>query len=389
MLKTTCIAGFAMFSMFFGSGNLVFPLLLGTQTLDQLYTATGGFFVTAVLVPFLGLLAMIIFDGNREKFFTSIGKIPGFLLTFAMLALIGPLGAVPRCITVAYGGLTLVFPELSFAMFSAIFTVCIGGLVWQPNRIVNIIGVFLTPLKLGGLAILIAFGLYFAQMPSPASMTSIHAFGKGFSTGYHTMDLIAAFFFSATIMAYLKKYLLHGENQKALFKSAFSASLIGAGLLVIVYFCFVQLGASYAPHLTTTNPESLLAAIAGITMGKYALSMVAFTLAVSCLATAVILTSLFVDFLYKDIAKERLNVALPYKLAVVVTLVATYAVSLLGFSRISAVLGTILEVSYPALIVLSLHHILAYFLLGRMKINCAKTLFWSVLALSAFFQFWG
>lgn len=382
MLRTTCIAGFAMFSMFFGSGNLVFPLLLGTQTLDQYPAAMAGFFVTAVIVPFLGLLAMIVFDGQREKFFNSIGRIPGFLLTFAMLALIGPFGVVPRCITVAYGGLKLIYPELSFALFSAIFTIIVAALIWKPNRIVNIIGVFLTPLKLGSLLLLIVCGLYYAGQPGTTSISDASAFKLGFSTGYQTMDLIAAFFFSATIVNYLRNALINGEHKSALIRSCISASIIGAALLAAVYFGFVSLGASYAAHLTTTNPEALLAAIAGLTMGKYALTFVAITLAVSCLATAVILTSLFVDFARKDIAEEKLGVNILNSLAIALTSLITYAISLLGFAKICSILGFVLELSYPALIALAVHHILTYWV----KMNLAKPIFWGILIVTGILQ---
>jgi LIVCS family branched-chain amino acid:cation transporter len=342
-----------------------------------------GFFVTAVIVPFLGLLSMIIFEGKREVFFNTIGKYPGFILTLLMLALIGPFGVVPRCITVAFGGLKLVIPELSFALFSAFFCACICALIWRPNQVVRIIGIFITPFKLGGLAILILFGLYFAQSAPTSPMETKEALTLGFITGYQTMDLIAAFFFSAAIIQYLRDHLLSGESKSAVFRAALIASLIGAFLLAIVYFGFVSLGASYAGSLTDARPEALLAAIAGLTMGKYALAIVALTLAISCLATAVILSSLFVDFLRKDIVAEKMGMNLPGSAAIILTMAATFAISLLGFETICGMIGQVLELSYPAFIVLSLHHIVTYF----KKIDLAKPLFWSVLLLTGVWKY--
>ncbi len=378
MLKTVLTAGFAMFSMFFGSGNLVFPLLLGTQTLSHSLYATPGFLLTAVLVPFLGLIAIIAFDGDREKFFATLGNLPGFILAFLILALIGPFGVIPRCIIVAYGGLQLVWPTLSFPLFSAFFCLLTGALIWRSNKVVSIIGLVLTPFKLGGIVILILFGLYFAAPEESSLIPSIGAFKLGASMGYQTLDLMAGFFFSATIVAYLRDHLKNKSDKKQLLLSSFGASIIGALLLTLIYIGFIKLGASYAPHLQSASPEALLAAIAGLTMGKYALVIVSTTLAVSCLATAVILSNLFAEFLKKDIAEERLHINLPHAASIILTIGVTFLIAQLGFAKICQVLGTILTVTYPALIALAIHHILRFWY----DFNYSKMIFWGVLILS-------
>jgi LIVCS family branched-chain amino acid:cation transporter len=165
---------------------------------------------------------------------------------------------------------------------------------------------------------------------------------------------------------------------KVLLRSSIAASLIGAVLLTAIYVGFILLGASYAPHLTTASPEALLASIAGLTLGTYALVVVSATLAVSCLATTVILANLFVEFLRVDIAKERLSINLSNSLSIIITLSITFVVAQLGFATICFVLGTVLELTYPALIALAIHHILTFWF----KMNHSKIVFWSVLGLS-------
>ena len=383
MLKTVLTAGFAMFSMFFGSGNLVFPLMLGTQTLHHSTSALGGFFITAVIVPFLGLIAMIAFKGDRERFFGSLGNPTGFILTFLILALIGPFAVIPRCITVAFGGLQLIWPNLSFAGFSAFFCILTGTLIWRPNKVVGIIGLVLTPLKLGGIALLVLCGLLFAPTIQGGAVQSMQAFSMGLSTGYQTMDLMAAFFFSSTIVIYLRDHLPQSgrndkEKQSLLLKCSISASLIGAILLTLIYAGFVHLGAAYAPHLTNAQPEALLAAIGGLTLGGHALVIVSITLAVSCLATAVILATLFMSFLKEDICENRLNLNLSNAFSIVITMGVTFVIAQLGFSKICSLLGTVLEWAYPALIALACHHIATLWF----KINYSKPLFWGILSLS-------
>lgn len=378
--KTVLTAGFAMFSMFFGSGNLVFPLLIGKEALHQYAVAILGLLVTAVLVPFLGLISIILFDGNYRTYFERLGKIPAFLLIAIILMLIGPFGVAPRCITVAYGGFNLIYPDLTITTFSFLFCLTIAALIWSKNRVVDIIGLFLTPFKLGGIVILILFGLWYGEQPVENGLSAGESFKTAFFTGYQMFDLMAAFFFSSTIVHYLRNHLSESEDPKTLVKMSIGASLIGALLLSLVYIGFVTLGAKYAPHLQNTNPEQLLVAIGGHTLGYFAKPVIAVVLAVGCLATAVILSTLFTDFLTQDVTKNRLK--RPY--AILITMSITFVVSLLGFSKLMTILGSILDVAYPALIALAIMNVIDRLMPtnGNSRIR-TQWVFWSVLGITA------
>lgn len=47
-----------LFAMLFGSGNLIFPPMLGNQAGDSTVVALLGFATTAILFPVLGFLAV-------------------------------------------------------------------------------------------------------------------------------------------------------------------------------------------------------------------------------------------------------------------------------------------------------------------------------------------
>lgn len=379
--KTVLTAGFAMFSMFFGSGNLVFPLLVGKESLHEYPMAILGFIVTAVLVPFLGLIGMILFDGNYRHYFDRLGKIPAFLLIAIILMLIGPFGVVPRCITVAYGGFNLLFPSLPFPLFSLLFCGAIIACIWTKSRIVDIIGLFLTPFKLGGIVILILFGLWFGETAVQGELSSPQAFTNALFKGYQTMDLMAAFFFSSTIVYYLRSHLSAQDDNTALVKMSMGASFIGALLLTLVYIGFIDLGAKYAPYLQDAQPEHLLVAIGGQALGYFAKPIIAVILAVGCLATAVILSTLFVDFLQQDVTKERLG----RPQAIFSTMGSAFVVSLLGFSKLMILLSDILEVAYPALIALAIMNVVG----KLMPYNYTQWAFWSILGLSTGLKVFG
>ena len=106
--------------MFFGAGNVVFPLAVGLQSQDANIFGILGLILTAVLVPFLGLIAAILFKGDYEAFFERLGKWPGFILIVLILALIGPFGALPRTITLSFATTRMFYPSLSLIFFSLV-----------------------------------------------------------------------------------------------------------------------------------------------------------------------------------------------------------------------------------------------------------------------------
>lgn len=343
MLKTVSTAGFALFSMYFGSGNIVFPINLGRSALDAYPYVILGLFLTAVLVPVLGFLSMLFSDGSLEKYFGYLGKVGAFVLCFLMLSLMGPFGIIPRCITVSFGGVQCVYPNMELWQFSFIFSAFIAALVWKPNKIVSIIGNILTPFKLGGIVFLIVVGLWYAPSIQQASVPALENFVEGITTGYQTMDLLASFFFAVTVVEFIRQKI---PDRKELFKASCYAGGIGAIILIAVYSGFVVLGAAYGPQIMQFPAESLLARISGLVLGDDAIYIVSFTIAISCLATATILTKLFVDFIQVRV----FNNAIGYHTCVGITLLISFIGALLGFKTIVTFIHIMLSWMYPLLI---------------------------------------
>ena len=52
------IYGFSIFTMFFGSGNLVFPLQIGYQSGSHWLAGFAGLFLTGIVLPFMGLFVI-------------------------------------------------------------------------------------------------------------------------------------------------------------------------------------------------------------------------------------------------------------------------------------------------------------------------------------------
>ena len=339
--------GLAMFSMFFGSGNLVFPLLVGQMSQGHYLLASLGILLTGVLVPFLGILAMLLFNGDQNSFFSRIGKPATFWFPLVALSLMGPFGVLARCITVAHGAFRMLMPDLSLWVFSLFSCAIIFLLTIRKNRIVPLLGSVLTPLLLISLAAIAFFGLRSVELPATNLEGSWTSFKNGIFQGYQTMDLLAAFFFSVFVIKHLKQK--NSDTPRTSLPIFFKSSLIGAGLLSAIYFVLVLLGTMYAPLLTNIPPQEMLGFIAKQALGPFAAPIVSIAVVLACLTTAIVLASLFSDFLKSEISRNKL----PTSVTLLTTLTIAFCISTLQFSGIMAFIAPILEFTYPALIVLT------------------------------------
>ena len=370
LLGITVVAGMSVFSMFFGSGNLVFPLDVGIGSGGNFFFSVLGLIITGVLVPFLGLYGMILYDGDKEKYFSTVHPYLPTIITALILALLGPFGVVPRCIVVAYGGISLLFSGLELWLFSGFLCVLIFFMIRTKRRIVEVIGKYLTPLLLVGVAAITIFGILGGTDTEDLVHTSSsQIFVDSLLTGYNTMDLLAAFFFGITIKHYLNYVLKDHTNAYHNRLCSLGTCIIAACLLSLVYIGFVIVGSKYAVELKTVTPESYLAHIADLTLGGYAKYIAAGTIALACFTTAIILTRLFADFVDETLPNKMSGKVFNSK---IITLVISFVLSLMGFKKITILLGGILSFLYPALIAIALGNILE----KKFQITVSAKLFW-------------
>lgn len=346
----TLSTGLAMFSMFFGAGNVVFPLALGQITKGDNFFAILGLLITAIAVPFLGLIAMILYHGNYKNFFGRLGKAPGFVLALFIMCLIGPFGAMPRCIALSHSTLSLFIPNIPLLLFSFISILIIFIFTYKESKLIEILGNVLTPFLLLALGVIIAIGLFSQDISTAQKSFPLQAFIKGLGEGYYTMDLLASFFFCAVIIDCLKaNFKEEHQEYKKITLLSLKASMIGAFLLSVIYIGFSFVAARNSTSLEGISTDFLLAKLSINILGPYAGIVASAAVALACLTTAVALASAFANFLSHEILNKKLN----YVSCLVITLIITLFISTLNFSGIAKILTPILSVCYPSLIVLS------------------------------------
>ncbi len=73
-IKDIIVIGFALFAMFFGAGNLIFPPFLGHELGNKYIIGIIGFVCTGVGVPLLSILAVTKEHETFENMASKIGK---------------------------------------------------------------------------------------------------------------------------------------------------------------------------------------------------------------------------------------------------------------------------------------------------------------------------
>jgi branched-chain amino acid:cation transporter, LIVCS family len=373
----TITIGLAMFSMFFGAGNIIFPLSVGQHTADKNFYAMLGLIITAVIVPIAGVISIILFDGNYRTFFNRLGKIPGFIISLIIISLLGPFGSTPRCIALSYSTLTASFLNLSPMLYSALVCGIIFLFTVRKNYLLTLLGWVLTPLLLSALITIIFMGFTVSKELQIINETNTYAFLHGLKEGYNTMDLLAAFFFSSTIFNILKNKLKNEEKNHV--NIACRASIVGVFLLALIYIGFSYLAAFHGHNLTITGKDKLLAAITMKLAGTSAGSLVCITVSLACLTTAIALISAFTDFIHKEVFKEKIN----YRKILIWSLILTFLISTFNFQGISSFLEPILQICYPGLIALTIFNI-AYCLINFKPVKLPVCL---IFIISMYFYF--
>jgi LIVCS family branched-chain amino acid:cation transporter len=342
--------GLAMFSMFFGAGNIIFPLIIGLNAEGSVIWAFLGLFFTAVLIPFTGLFAMSLFKGDYKYFFSKMGNLPGKLLIWIILALIGPFGGIPRCIGLTYSTFKVSFQNLDLMLFGFLFCASVFLFSIKKRKVMDLLGCVLTPVLLFFLAVIVLKGLLFSgKAVAGPGLKVVEAFSYGLKEGYNTMDLLAAFFFSSVVFSKFKHEKSNIYSVQNNYLEFLKSTVLGAFLLALIYWGFAMTSALFKNELILTKPDEVLGSLGKIILGDYGGLVVSAVICLSCFTTAIALTAVASDFLKEELFKNKIS----YQNSMVVVLGISLIVSSLKFSAIVAILAPVLEVFYPSLLMLS------------------------------------
>jgi branched-chain amino acid:cation transporter, LIVCS family len=352
--------GLAFFSMFFGSGNLVFPLFLGQYAGDQWPLVSLGFIVSGVIGPLFGVVAMVAYQGNTKKFFSTIGKRNALIFVSLLMLVWIPFGAAPRCIRVAYESFAAAFPILPLWLFGIFYSALVYFSIVRKNRMIEVLGYFLTPALLISLAVLWISGMTGSEAPAPTDHTTLDVFHSGLAHGYETMDLIASFFFSLSIIA-----VIQAEKKPVTqsMKKALLSGFIGMSVLAFVYVALIWMSSRNAALLAPLAKDQLLPFISMQFLGPTLSLIPVGVVFLACMTTSVAMLSVFSDFVKENYFTWDKS----SKFSVFSGVALTYFLSLITFDGLMVVTTPILEISCPLLILLAVYNLAKKFFFTASK----------------------
>lgn len=343
--KDLFVIGFALFAMFFGAGNLIFPPFLGLISGYKWSTAFIGFAVADAGLGLLAIIALSKYDGSLNVLASRVNKVFAVIISTAIILCIGPFLATPRTAATTYEIAILpIFGEsVNRYLFSALFFVVVTILTIKPSKVVDIVGKFLTPALLICIAILIINGIL-NPIGEIVNTTMIdNVLEKGIKDGYQTMDAIAGCMFSLVVINAVKE--MNYSSEKLETKAMIISGVIAALCLALIYGGLVYIGAQvsglgiYDVNVDTTE---LLVDITNRVMGGIGVYILAIITALACLTTAIGLISATGNF-FADLTKKKNS----YGTFVIIGSVVSALISMLGVSQIIAISAPILETLYP------------------------------------------
>lgn len=343
--KDVIIIGFALFAMFFGAGNLIFPPFLGHMVGDQYILSVIGFVCTGVGLPLLSIIATTKGDGTFETMASKIG--PKFAIIFATILFIaiGPMLAIPRTAATTHE-LTInpILPGLNPIISMIIYFAINLIFVLKRSTIIDTIGKYLTPALILILSFIIIKGVL-SPIGNVISTGANSVLSSSFIEGYQTMDALAGLLFASVITNTLRQKKYSDEEILPMTIKSSGVAIVG---LAFIYGGLMYLGAQTSGfNIPDLNKTGLLLLISNSVLGNIASTLIGVAIGLACLTTSIGLLSAGSAF-FEKISNGKL----PYKINAITISIISIIIGSLGVDNIVKISSPILSILYPVTITL-------------------------------------
>ncbi len=339
------VVGFALFAVFFGAGNLIFPPYLGLESGTKWFPALASFVAADAGLSIMTVLAIVRLGTDHDL----LGRLPrraGLLCMDIVMLIVGPLLCIPRtCATTFEMGAHVLFPDLSSWIFGVLFFALVAVLTIRPGKVVDIVGKYLTPMLLVTIAVLCIKGFVTPIGDIVSPQPDFQTLKEGFLNGYQTMDVLGALAITIVIMKTVQD---KGYNdKKSQMKVIGRAGIVAGAALFLVYGGLAYLGA------TTSNMKlsseightELVVLVTFLLLRRFGVILLSLIVFFACLTTAVGLVSSASTYF-----SERLKGRVSYTALVLVICVLGMLISNVGISTMISLASPMLSVLYPLLL---------------------------------------
>lgn len=343
--KEILIAGFALFSMFFGAGNLILPPFLGLKSGEDWFLVTIGFAVTAVIIPILAIFAHARLQGTMYDFGKKVSPIFSSIYCFVVYLIVIALPA-PRTAAVTHEIAIAPFFEVSSLLTSTIYFMLVFIFAINRAKILDLLGQFLTPIIMIILLVVIGVSIFYEPSKTLEGTFTTPVI-SGMLEGYQTFDAIAGMVVGGVLVVSIRITTQNSfdYNKNLIFKAGIVA---GLGLLFI-YGGLIFSGTVYSNSFAVNaNRTEVLSSLSTLTLGNKGTVFLSFLVALACFTTAVGIVTGAADFI-KGISKGS---KFAYVATVFIGCILGVAIGQFNVQYIIDVAIPILMFIYPTTIVL-------------------------------------
>lgn len=347
--KDILISGLALFAIFFGAGNLIFPPYLGVITGDGWLATMVGFLLADPVIPILTVIVTAAAGGRAVDIGKRVGDKFAKILTLAAIICIGPAFAIPRTAATTYEvGFQSFFPNLPIWVVTIVFFAITFALSFKESNVVNIIGKYITPALLVFLFIVIVKAII-SPIGKPVDVPVKGGyFVKGFYEGYQTLDAFASPLFTGIVVADLMRKGYGKQSRKDRLSFIISVGIVASIFLSLVYGGLTYLGASGSSIFTADDSRvEILVSLVYMTLGNFGKFALSVCVTLACLTTAIGLTSSAGNFI-----EELTHGKVKYIYTVIVVTIISFLLSSLGVDAIINLAVPVLTIGYPIIIAL-------------------------------------
>ncbi|MCO0832346.1 branched-chain amino acid transport system II carrier protein [Fructobacillus sp. W13] len=337
-----------IFGLFFGAGNLIFPVQMGQLSGGHWVPAVLGFLLTGALLPYLAMLGMSL---TRSHSVLDIAKpVAPWFATIMVVAIhfsLGPLFATPRTAATAFSmGIAPLVPagyqQLAMLIFSGIFFWMIYLLTIKESNLMKWVGKYLNPAFLILLAIILILALIMPMGDLNQHVSGAYnsqAAFEGILEGYNTMDCLALLAFSVSVV-YAVKNMGFSDKQvpKLLAKSGLYAILLES----IIYIATALLGVSSLGIMgVSDNGGTALSNVINHYTGNVGILATAVVVTLAVFTSAMGLSASFAQDLHRVFPKVS------YMTWLRITCIGSFITANAGLTKIIAFSTPVLLIIYP------------------------------------------
>lgn len=340
------ICGFALFAIFFGAGNLIFPPYLGVISGNNWGIANIAFLLSDPLLPILGVIVTALLGGQATDLGKRVSKHFSIIIGAISIILIGPLFAVPRTGATTHEIFVQSFvPTAPQWITSLIFFGLTLYIAIHSHTVIDAIGKYLTPILL-----FILLLVFIAAVVQPnagfQATTSVGLFSQSFKEGYQTMDALGAALMAGVVISDLTRrgYTEKKEQHQMMF----GVGIVSFILLALVYSSLTYAGATVSTvYDSTVQRPALLISLIEQLLGSFGKVAMGIAVSFACLTTSVGLITTCGHYF-----STLTNGKLEYKKIVVGSVIISFLLSLLGVDALLQLAVPVLSAIYPMVIAL-------------------------------------